>query len=160
MNVFDFAVLSLSFLLFLLFLLLAIMFRKSTVLFLLLFVLALSSIIAAPIISNMIVKGYVNKSNLTLKIDRRLQFYDAYMLSGMITNEGRRDFKECTIDFEAYKEGANFLKTFVNRYFKPLEKRELVVHGPIKMGESKDFKFLVDGFTYHDFKVTIKNRCY
>ena len=82
------------------------------------------------------------------------------MLDGTVKNEGRRDFKECVIEFEAYKEGANVLKTFVNKHFKPLMKRELIVQGPIKKGESKPFKFLVDHFIYHDFKVQIQDRCY
>jgi len=136
------------------------MFKRSILAFLFFFLLSVLTIFVAPIGSNFLVKNFVNKSELVLSNSKKLQFYDAFMLSGKITNRGRFDFKKCVITLNIYKPNANPLKNAVNRYLKPLLRDEFFMDEKIPRDESSDFRFLIEDFKYNDFATDIDSRCY
>jgi len=160
LGIFDFAILGFFFLIFLFFLLCTVLFKKTLLVAFLFFLLSILSVIAAPIVSNYIVKNYVNKSRLYLENDKKLNFYDAYLLSGYIENIGKKEFKQCVLELNIYTPSENPIKNALNRYLKPLRKEIFVIDGPISVGDSKDFRFLSEGFSYSDFKSEVSSRCY
>lgn len=160
LGIFDFAILGFFFLIFLFFLLTALLFKKSLLVAFFLFLLSILSIIVAPVVGNYIVKNYVNKSSLHLESSKKLHFYDAYLLSGYIENIGKREFKQCILELNIYTPSENPIKNALNRYLKPLHKESFVISGPILVGDSKDFRFLLEGFSYSNFKSEVSSRCY
>ena len=160
LGIFDFAILGFFFLVFLFFLLCTILFKKNLILAFIFFLLSIISVISAPIVGNYVVKNYVNKSYIHLDNDKRLHFYDAYLLSGVIENRSKHEFKYCVLELNVYTRSTNPLKNSLNRYLKPLLNQSFVVEGPIAVKESKNFRFLVEGFLYQDFASDVSSRCY
>lgn len=158
-TVYDFAILGGFFLLFTLFFLLAILFRKSVGLFILFLFFSLLTIGVAPFISSAIITEYVNKFEVVYKNNKKLNFYDGILISGKLINRGRVDFKKCVFEVTLYNPASNPLKERVNK-LKPLLKRQFTLQGPIKRGESKEFRYLIDGIRFDIYEQVIDIRCF
>lgn len=158
-SVYDFAFLGAFFLLFLLFFLLAILFRKNILLFLLFLLMSLSTLGVSPFIINSLVDGYINKFEVVYKNNRELNFFDGILISGTLMNKGRVDFKRCVFEVILYSPASNALKESANK-LKPLLKKEFILEGPIKQGESKDFRYLIEGVSFKNYERDVSIRCF
>ncbi|MFW6307963.1 MAG: DUF2393 family protein [Campylobacterales bacterium] len=158
-SVYDFAFMGGFFLLFLLFFLLAILFRKNIALFILFFLMSLSTIGVAPFVVNSLIDNYVNKFEVVYKNNRELNFFDGILISGTLINKGRVDFKRCVFEVILFMPASNVIKESANK-LKPLLKREFVLEGPIKKGESKDFRYLIEGINFENYEKEVDIRCF
>ncbi|PHR56874.1 MAG: hypothetical protein COA44_07125 [Arcobacter sp.] len=156
---YDYVLFGVSGALFLVLLFLAILLRNKVGLSLLLVLLSFIIFIAGPIAGYKYIHGSIYKTKITeLKI-KRLEFSQAVVIKGTITNLGQESFKKCTISSSAYKGASNFLEELVFP-LKPFIKRSIVKEEHIDINDSIDFKLLLEPFTYsNEYNISIKVDC-
>ncbi len=155
---YDYILFAISGGLFFLILLLAILLRKKTGLSLLLVLIAFIIIIAGPIVGYNYIHSTIYKTEINDITIKRLEFSEALVIKGSLTNLGKEPFKKCTISTKAYKGATNFLEELVYP-LKPFQKMSILKHD-INISEVVDFKMILEPFTYSkEYNISIKANC-
>lgn len=144
---------------FLLFIILALLFHHRLKIAIALIVMAFLLITIAPFSGYMLLHKTLYNHTLTLTTVQDLQFSDALLLRGDLTNTSNQTFNECTIAFGVSKTSS--IKLLNNMYpYTPFKTQKLILMGPIKPNESRNFKLLIEPFTYPKrFSVTARGIC-
>ena len=143
---YDYILFGASFVLFILFIILAIILRERLKTALFFILLSFAVLLLGPTVGYIELHKYLYKNSVTLTENKRLEFAQAVVIKGSVKNLSRFDFKECVVNVALYKVTQNKYKNYVLR-FKPLKKRSIVIK-EIPKGSSKEFKLIVDPFTY------------
>ncbi len=155
---YDYILFAISGALFFLILLLAIILRKKTGFSLLLVLLAFIIIISGPIVGYNYIHSTIFKTEINDLTIKELEFSEAVVIKGTLTNLGKQSFKKCTISSKAYKGATNFLEELVYP-LKPFQKMS-ILKKDINMSESVDFKMILEPFTYSkEYNISIKANC-
>lgn len=155
---YDYILFGAAFVLFLLFLILAIVIRTKTVIAVLLVIIAFSTLVLTPTIGYIEMHNYIYKNSIDLTYHKKLQFTEAIVLKGTLKNESKLDFGNCKISAEAFKVTGDEYKDYLMK-FKPIIKMSITEHN-ISKGESRDFKFILEPFTYKkDYNVSVEAMC-
>lgn len=144
---------------FLLILILAIVLRNRLGLAVFLVLLAFVVLTVGPIVGYLQLHRVLFANTVQTEQIKKLEFTEALLIRGTITNASKRPFSECTLN-------AGVHKVKHNRYIDPIyphipfRKSALVVPGPIEPGKSVPFKLIIEPFRYtSDFNVTLKADC-
>lgn len=98
------------------------------------------------------------KNSTLLQSQKRLQFSEAVVVKGSVTNESNRDFKECKITASAYALSSNKLKNYLKK-FKPFKKMS-IIETNIAKSETREFKIIVEPFRYRkDYNISLGADC-
>lgn len=156
---YDYIMFAISGALFFLILLLAIIFRKKVGLSLFLILLSFVIIIAGPIFSYNYIHSTMFKAEISNLQIKELEFSEALVVKGTLTNFGTKDLKKCSIDLKAYKGAHNFLEELVYP-LKPFKKMSILKQEQIDRNSSIKFKMILEPFTYSkEYNISIKATC-
>jgi len=156
---YDYILFAISGALFFLILLLAIILRHRTGLSLLLVLVAFIIIIAGPIIGYNYIHATVFKTEITDLNIKRLEFSEAVVIKGKLTNRGKQPYQKCIISSKAYKGPTNFLEKLVYP-LKPFQKMSILKQEDINVTQSIDFKIILEPFTYSkEYNISVKANC-
>lgn len=146
-------------LLFILLLLVAVVVREKIALAVVFVVLAFLVLTVGSFAGYKTMHHYLFKHKVVLTETRGLEFTEALLIRGEVTNLSKRTFSECTFQAGVYKVTHNrYLDPFYP--YMPFKKHSWVLKETIKPGESVSFKFFVEPFRYtKDYNTTIKADC-
>jgi len=155
---YDYILFSGVLLLFILFIILAILLRKKTFLAIFLALLAFATFLLGPTVGYLVMHKLLFKNQTELLSYKKLHFTPAVVVEATITNQSKFDFKSCKITASAYKVTSNKYKNYIYK-FKPFKKMSIVEEG-IKKGQTRAFKIIVEPFTYgKDFNISLGADC-
>jgi hypothetical protein len=143
---YDYILFGASFVLFILFIILAIVLRRHLKSALFFVLLSFATLFLGPTVGYIQMHKYLYKNSITLTQNKRLQFAKAVVLKGEVKNLSHFDFKECKIKASLYKVTKNNYKNYILK-FKPIKKQSILLRD-IPKGQSKSFKMIVDPFSY------------
>ncbi len=156
--IYDYILFGSVFILFLLFIILAIILRKKVGLSIFLIIFSFLILTLGPTLGYIKMHEYLFKNSCALVSQKRLSFTPAIVVNGTITNESKFDFSSCKITASAYKSSKNIIKKYIYP-LKPLNKMSILEHNILK-GQTKEFKIIVEPFTYpKDYNISIKASC-
>jgi len=102
--------------------------------------------------------SYLFKNHTELLSQKKLNFSQAVVVKGRIMNDSNFDFKSCKITASAYKVTANKYKNYIYK-LKPFKKMS-IFEKDIKKGETREFKIIVEPFTYkRDYNISLGASC-
>jgi hypothetical protein len=154
----DYLLFGSVFVLFLLFIILGIVLRKKLILAILFLLLGFSILLLGPTLGYMKLHETLFKNSTLLQSQKRLQFSEAVVVKGSVTNESNRDFKECKITASAYALSSNKLKNYLKK-FKPFKKMS-IIETNIAKSETREFKIIVEPFRYSkDYNISLGADC-
>ncbi|MBD3810370.1 MAG: DUF2393 domain-containing protein [Sulfuricurvum sp.] len=157
--IYDYLLFGGIFILFILLLVIAIIFRRKLALAIFLVFLAFGVLIAGPVAGYIILHQYLFKHHLIIRETKALQFTEALLIKGDINNTSKRVFSECTLHAGVYKVTHNKYIDPIYPYI-PFKKSSMVLHETINPGKSKPFKLFVEPFRYSkDYNITLKAEC-
>ncbi len=155
---FDYILFGSSFVLFILLIILAILLRRTVALSLFIALLSFSTLFLAPTLGYIKMHEYLFKNNTQLLSQQKLIFTEAVVVKGTLSNESKFNFKVCKITASIYKVTGNKVKDLIFP-FNPFQKM-LIEEADIKIGETRDFKMIIEPFTYaNDYNVSVKADC-
>jgi len=143
---YDYILFGAVFVLFILFLLLAILNRKKVGFSLLLLLVSFFILVLGPSIGYIQMHAILFKNTLTLTNQKKLTFTEAVVVKGTLLNGSKRDFKSCTITASAVKMVGNPVKDYIFKW-KPFMHARILEEN-IAQGELREFKIIVEPFTY------------
>jgi hypothetical protein len=155
---YDYILFGASFVLFILFIILAIILRERLKTALFLVLLAFATIMLGPTLGYIEMHKFLYKNEVTLKENKRLEFAPAVVVKGVVKNLSRFDFKECVVTASLYKITKNEYKNYLLK-FKPIKKQSILLRD-IPKDQSKEFKMIVDPFRYKkEYGISLEANC-
>ncbi|HIC43387.1 MAG TPA: DUF2393 domain-containing protein [Sulfurimonas sp.] len=159
LHVYDYILFALSGSIFLTLLFLAILIRDKIRPSLLLILLSFIILIAGPIIGYQFIHSTLYKTKISELSIKKLEFSQAVVIKGILTNLGKQSFKKCKISSSAYKGANNFVEEIIFP-LKPFIKESIVKDDIIDINDSIKFKLLLEPFTYtNEYNISIKVNC-
>ena len=156
--IYDYLLFGAALLLFIMFLLLAILLRKKLLLAILLIIMAFTVIVIVPTLGYMQMHAYIFKNSTSIKSLKALEFTQALVVHGHLTNESNRDFTQCAITAGVYKVADNILLDTLYP-LNPFQKETILVE-EIPIGKKITFKIIVEPFNYsRDYNGSIGAKC-
>ncbi len=144
--------------LFILFIILGIVFRRKTVLAVLMMLLAFIILFVGPTLGYIKMHEFLYKNSVELVSQKKLTFTKAVVVKGQLTNESKYDFKSCKITATTHKVSKKKLKTYLYS-FKSLKKMSILEYD-IAVGDTREFKIIIEPFVYSkDYNVSIGAKC-
>lgn len=155
---YDYILFGSTFLLFLLFIILAIILRRRVGLAIFLVILSFGILILAPTLGYVKMHEYLFKNSTQLISQKKLHFTKAVVVKGTLSNKSKVDFKSCKITANAFKVTGNAFKDYIFK-FAPFKKMSTMEYD-IKRDETRDFKIIVEPFTFSsDYNISIGADC-
>ena len=155
---YDYILFGVSFGLFLLFIILTIVLRKKALLATLFGLISFLILILGPTLGFVKMHEYLFKNSTKLLSQKRLEFTNAIVVKGTLTNESELDFSSCKITANIHKISKNSLKNYIYK-FKTLKKMSIIEEDIIKK-QTINFKIIVEPFTYSkDYNITLGAKC-
>jgi len=155
---YDYILFSASFILFLLFIILGIVLRNKIALAIIFILLAFTILLIGPTLGYVKMHEMIFKNSTELISQKRLNFTEAVVVIGKLTNESSRDFKECKITASVYKVTSNKYKNYLKK-LKPFKKMS-IIESDIAMSQTREFKIIVEPFTYdRDYNISLGADC-
>ncbi|MCD6433795.1 MAG: DUF2393 family protein, partial [Sulfurimonas sp.] len=143
---YDYILFGVVFVLFILFITLAIILRKKSGLAIFLALFSFLLLFLAPTIGYVQMHKILFKNSTELISQKKLSFTKAVVVKGTLKNESKFDFKSCEITASAYKVSENSIKNFLFK-LKPFKKMSILEYDILK-GDVRKFKIIVEPFTY------------
>jgi len=155
---YDYILFGASFLLFILFIILALLFRKKLIIALFFILLGFATLILGPTLGYIQMHKYIFKNTTKLLSQKRLHFVQLVIVKGTLTNESKLDFKKCIITANAYKVTKNKYKNYLYK-LKPFQKMSIIKQN-IQKGETQAFQIIIEPFTYKkDYNISLEANC-
>ncbi len=155
---YDYILFGVSFILFFLLIILGILLRKHTFFALIFIILGFFILLLGPTLGYVKLHESLFKNSLLLLSQKRLEFTQAVVVKGSITNESRKPFTECKITANAYRVTSNKYKNYLKK-LKPFQKMS-IIETDIQVSETRNFKIIVEPFTYkYDYNISLGADC-
>lgn len=158
LTAYDYILFGSSFVLFILFLILALLLRNKKILSAVLLLLSFTTLFVGPTLGYVKLHQFLYAHTLKLTSYKQLEFTPAVLVEGSLKNNSSRLFKECHITAEVHKVSQNKLKNYIYS-FKRL-KSSSIVETNVDRNETRPFKMFIEPFRYaKDFNVSLKASC-
>ena len=155
---YDYALFTVSFGVFILFIILGILLRNKLFVAILFILLAFSTLLIGPTVGYVKLHENLFKNSTELVSQKRLSFTEAIVVKGTLTNESKRNFSSCKITASVYKVTSNKLKNYLTK-LKPFKKTS-IIEDDIAMAQTREFKIIVEPFTYtRDYNISLGADC-
>ncbi len=155
---YDYILFGFIFLLFFLFIVVALLLRAKPRFSLFLVIFSFLFLFIAPFVGYIQMHKYLFKNEITLVKQKKLQFTQAAIIWGKLKNISQRDFQSCKITAIFYKVSKNKYKNYIYS-FKQIQKMSIIKED-IAQGSEIDFKIIVEPFTYAKaYNVKLKADC-
>jgi len=146
------------FVLFLLFIIFAILLRKKIGLSLFFLLLGFIILFVGPTVGYIQLHKYLFASEVQIISQKKLSFTPAIVVKGSLKNVSKFDFKECKITAYVHKKSKNKLRNYIYQ-LKNIKKMSMI-ESHIPKGEIKMFKLIIEPFSYtKDYHISIKASC-
>lgn len=156
--VYDYILFTSVFVLFILFIILGIVLRKKPLIAVLCILLAFTIFIAGPTYGYIKMHKILFKNSTKITSQKQLNFTDAIVLKGTLSNDSQRNFQSCEITASTYKVGRNPLKNYLYK-LKPF-KNVTIVEENIAISQIIAFKIIIEPFTYEkDYNISLGADC-
>ena len=155
---YDYILFGLSFFLFLLFIILALLLRKKLLTGLFFVFLGFATLVLGPTLGYIQMHKYLFKNSVKMISQKRLHFVQAVVVKGSITNASKFDFGACKISAEVYKVSKNRYKNYLFR-LKPFQKMS-ILEKDLPKGQTKEFRIIIEPFTYKkEYNISLEASC-
>ena len=155
---YDYILFGVSFTLFILFIILALLLRRKLILAVFILLLGFATLVLGPTLGYLQMHKYLFKNSVHVISQKKLNFVQAVILKGTVTNESKFDFSECKITAEVYKVTKNKYKNYLFR-LKPFMKMS-IIQRDLPKGQTREFKIIIEPFQYQkDFNVSVGANC-
>ena len=145
--------------LFILFLILAILLRRKVGLSVFSVLIAFLILILAPTLGYKMMHQFLYKNEVHITKIKKLEFTDALLVEGTLKNKSKMDFLTCNIQANAYKVTGKSIPDMIYP-FKPFKKAYLKLDTIIKPSETKKFKLFLEPFHYSkEYNLSIGANC-
>jgi len=159
LHTYDYILFAISGALFILFLILAILLRAKTAISLIFVLLSFIILVAGPIVGYNYIHTMLYKTEISELTIKRLEFSEALVIKGKLTNLGKQTFHKCTISSKAYKGATNFLEEIVLP-LKPFKRMSILKIEDLDINRSLEFKMILEPFTYSkEYNISVKANC-
>ena len=156
--VYDYVLFASALGLFLLFIVLAIVLRRKLALSIFLILISFSILALAPTVGYAKMHEWLFKNTTKITSQKRLEFMDAIVLKGTLSNDSEFDFSSCKITANVRKVSKNSLKNYLYQ-FKTINKTS-IFEEDVGKGQLIDFKIIIEPFTYSkDYNITLGAKC-
>jgi hypothetical protein len=136
----------------------AILLRKKSTLAMFTTLLALLVLLLGPTLGYIQMHQYLYKNSIKLVSQKKLEFVEAIVVKGTLSNESERDFESCKITANVHKVSKNSFKNYIYQ-FKTLKKMSILKEN-IPKGSTTNFKILVEPFRYsRDYNISLGANC-
>jgi hypothetical protein len=144
--------------LFVLFIILAILLRRKLGLAIFFVLIAFATFLLGPTLGYIALHKFLFKNHTELIEQKKLNFSEAVIVKGRLFNDSKFDFKSCKITASAFKVTSNKYKNYIYK-LKPFKKMS-IVEKDIKKGQTREFKIIVEPFTYkRDYNISLEANC-
>ncbi len=157
--IYDYALFGGVILLFILFLILAILLRKKVGLSITLVLLSFIILTLGPTLGYVQLHNFLFKTTTSLVQVKVLEYSQAIVIKGEVTNASKQELSTCKIS-------ANMFKVSGNKYLdmlyplNPFKKMSIIKDINLSQNESYEFKMIVEPFTYSkEYNVSIGAKC-
>ena len=155
---YDYILFGSTFTLFILLIILALVLRKRIGLAIFLVLLSFSTLFIAPTFGYIKMHEYLFKNSTKIISEKKLEFMNAVVLKGSLTNDSNFDFNSCKITAKIHKASKNRLKNYIYK-FKTIKKMS-IIRESISKGESINFKMIMEPFKYSkSYNISLKAKC-
>jgi len=155
---YDYILFGSIFMLFILFVILSILLRRKVGLSIFLVLLSFAILFVGPIIGYIKMHQFLFKNSIELKSQKKLTFLEAIVVKGTLKNDSKFDFASCEITASAFKVSKNAIKKYIYP-LKPLKNMSILEYD-ILQGETREFKIIVEPFTYSkEYNISMQARC-
>jgi len=156
--IYDYILFGSVFILFILLIVLGIVLRSKTGLAIFLILLSFAILFLGPTLGYVTMHNFLFKKSVTMTNQKKLTFTKAVVVNGVLKNESRFNFESCYITASAYKVTGNPVKDFILP-FRPFKNMSIIEYD-IRIGETREFKIIVDPFTYSkDYNISLGASC-
>jgi len=155
---YDYILFTASFILFILFVVLALLLRKKLFIALVFILLGFATLILGPTLGYMQMHQYLFKNSTKILSQKKLNFVQAVVVKGTLTNESKFNFAKCKITAEVYKVSKNKYKNYLLK-LKPFQKMS-ILERDVPKGQTREFKIIIEPFTYQkDYNISLGASC-
>jgi uncharacterized protein DUF2393 len=155
---YDYILFSSSFVLFIVFIILSIVFRKKLTIAIVFVLLGFFILLLGPTVGYIQMHNYLFKNSIVLESQQKLSFTEAIVVKGKLTNDSKFDFSTCEITANVYKVTKNKYRNYLLK-FKPFQKSSMFTPAILK-GESYDFKLFIEPFRYSkEYNISLGADC-
>lgn len=159
MLIYDYLLFGGIILLFILILILAVVLRERIGLAIFLVLLAFGVLTAGSVAGYIGLHSYLFKHKVVVTETKALEFTEALLVKGEVTNLSKRTFSRCTLTTEVYQVSHNRFIDPIYPYM-PFRKSSTFLEQTIKPDEKTSFKLFVEPFRYNkDYNITVKAKC-
>lgn len=157
---YDYAGFLIALILFILFLILALMLRKRTKLAMLLISFSFIALFGGPVGVHALVKHTLYKHEARITDVKKLHYSDTLLIKGDLEYLGDKMASSCVIDVKVHKQEGSFFKDIAHT-IKPYKQGSAKLLMQLDKGDSKDFKVVIEPFTYAgDYNITVSSGCF
>ena len=155
---YDYILFGAVLLLFVLFIILGILLRRRLSIAVFFILLAFATFLLGPTLGYIELHKFLFKNETVLISQKKLNFSQAVIVKGKITNTSKRAFKSCKITASAYKVTSNKYKNYIYK-LKPFRKMS-IIEKDIQKGQTREFKIIVEPFRYkRDYNISLGANC-
>ncbi|MEA2111312.1 MAG: DUF2393 family protein [Campylobacterota bacterium] len=157
--IYDYALFGAVILLFILFLILSILLRKKIGLSIVLILLSFATLILGPTLGYIELHKFLFKTTTKLTEVKTLEFSQAIVIKGDVTNASKQNLSTCKITANIFKVSKN---EYLNMLYplNPFKKMSIFRDVNLSKNENYEFKMIVEPFTYSkDYNVSIGAKC-
>ncbi len=156
---YDFILFGATGALFILLIILAVILRHRTAISITSIALGFIILILAPTLGYIKMHDYLFKNDIHVTQIKALEFTDALLIQGTLTNSSKRSFTTCAIKAGAYKISGNaFMDTFLP--FAPFKKGSRTLDTIMEPNATQSFKLFLEPFHYSkEYNITIRASC-
>jgi len=156
--IYDYILFGVSFTLFLLFIILAILLRNRFGIAVFSVLLGFAFLVLGPTVGYLELHKFLFKNTTQIISQKRLHFVDAILVRGTLRNESKFNFTECKVIATVYKSTSSRLKNYIYK-IKPLKRSALILYN-IPQGTTKKFNLFVEPFRYSkEYNLTLGASC-
>ncbi|MBU1657493.1 DUF2393 domain-containing protein [bacterium] len=155
---YDYILFGSVFVLFILFIILGIVVRRKVGLSIFLVLFSFALLFLGPTLGYIKMHEYLFKNSVNLTSQMKLNFTQAVVVKGTLTNESKFDFQSCVITANAYKVSGNAIKDLIFP-FNPFVNMS-ILESDVLRGETREFKIIVEPFSYaKDYNISLGANC-
>ncbi len=156
--IYDYVLFGSILLLFILFIILAILLRKKLGLSIFLVLFSFIFLLVSPFVAYKQMHEYLFVNELVLTTQKRLKFTEAIVIKGTISNISKFKSIDCQITATTHKVTGNKMKDMLFQYL-PF-KTATISENNITKGEIREFKMFIEPFRYKkDYNLSIDSGC-
>jgi len=157
--VYDYILFGVVIALFILFLILAVVLHKKTLVSVVLVLLSFVILLLGPTLGYKILHNYLFKTTHTIEEVKALEFSQALIVKGTLSNDSQRALHKCKVTAQVYKVANNAVLDMLYP-LNPFKKTSIVLPDVLEKNSTVAYKIIVEPFTYtKDYNVSLGVNC-